>query len=47
MLPTSGPIICTPKTLSVFSSDKILTNPSPSSLTFALAFAAKGNLPTL
>ena len=39
--------MCTPKTLSVFLSAKIFTKPSASSLTLALEFAMKGNLPTL
>jgi len=45
MSPQCGPIICTPKTLSVFESAKIFTNPSDSLLTFALEFAINGNFP--
>ena len=47
MSPQCGPIICTPKTLSVLASANIFTNPSVSLLTFALEFAKNGNLPTL
>ena len=47
MVPATAPIIETPKTLSVFSSAIILTNPSVSLLTFALEFAKNGNFPTL
>mgnify|MGYP001385113299 CR=1 FL=1 len=40
-------MICTPKTLSVLLSAKILTNPSVALFTLALELARKGNLPTL
>ena len=39
--------MCAPKTLSVFSSAKIFTNPSASSIAFALEFAMNENLPIL
>ena len=39
--------MCTPNTLSVFVSARIFTNPSGSSIAFALEFAANENFPTL
>ncbi len=47
MLPTSGPIMCTPRTRSVLASASTFTKPSVVALTLARAFAVNGNLPTL